>query len=81
MDKITRTEKEIVDAILGFNKEGVRPTYREVAEAVGRHVSQVYVSVSRLHRKGIVSYTPRAWRSLHVIQQADVPDLGERNVP
>lgn len=66
---LTARQREVLDAVRGYLRDhGYAPTVRELAERLGVTKTAAFLQLETLRRKGALTHTPGASRTLRVVE-------------
>lgn len=66
---LTKTEADTLNAIRDLTRDGVCPSYWEIGQARGVHLSTIHRVVKQLKVKGRVRHIPGAARAIEIIPE------------
>ncbi len=66
---LTRAEADTLNTINALTVDGIAPSYREIGQARGVHLSNIHRIVKQLKIKGRVRHIPGAARAIEIIPE------------
>lgn len=81
MSRATLSQATVLMALARLTRErGYPPTYKEIADVLGRNAMTISKHLGSLARKGLVSHTPNRARST-LVTDAGAAELGGSHAP